>query len=442
MKKTSLWQLFATFFKTGLFTFGGGYAMIAILQEELVEKQKWITNQDMLDLIVVAESTPGVIAVNTATSVGYKTRGVFGAIVATLGVILPSFLIISVLSYLVAAFQSNVWYQSAFRGIQACVTVLVVNAFTKMVKQINRDVYNYIALAVAFVVAAFTEFNVIFLILAGAIGGLLVTLLPKKHPQTPVAQEQSVQEQTKDISTKKNNIGLTITLVCLSTLVAVAVVWFAVTYLRGDNTNIYIQLFCEYFKIGLFTIGGGYAMLPMVIQTVEKYGWLTSDQLYNFIGIAESTPGPFAINLATFVGTTVGNVEYGFWGGVLGAVVATFAVVLPSLVIIIIVSRILERFKTSKWVQGALYGIRPVVVGLILSAMISIALNVVLPNVDLTNLSQASVTPFNFVSLLLMCMFLPLSKLKIKGKKLHPIFMILLAAILGILLFGLLEIPG
>ena len=442
MKKTSLWQLFATFFKTGLFTFGGGYAMIAILQEELVEKKKWITNQDMLDLIVVAESTPGVIAVNTATSVGYKTRGIFGAIVATLGVILPSFLIISVLSYLVAAFQSNVWYQSAFRGIQACVTVLVVNAFTKMFKQINRDVYNYIALAVAFVVAAFTEFNVIFLILAGAIGGLLVTLLQKKHPQTPVAQEQSVQEQTKDVATKKNNIGLTITLVCLSTLVAVAVVWFAATYLRGDNTNIYIQLFCEYFKIGLFTIGGGYAMLPMVIQTVEKFGWLTSDQLYNFIGIAESTPGPFAINLATFVGTTVGNVEYGFWGGVLGAVVATFAVVLPSLVIIIIVSRILERFKTSKWVQGALYGIRPVVVGLILSAMISIALNVVLPNVDLTNLSQASVTPFNFVSLLLMCMFLPLSKLKIKGKKLHPIFMILLAAILGILLFGVLEIPG
>ena len=115
MKKTSLWQLFATFFKTGLFTFGGGYAMIAILQDELVEKKKWITNQDMLDLIVVAESTPGVIAVNAATSIGYKTRGVLGSIIATLGIVLPSFLIISVLSYLVAAFQSNVWYQSACR---------------------------------------------------------------------------------------------------------------------------------------------------------------------------------------------------------------------------------------------------------------------------------------------------------------------------------------
>ncbi|MBR2985982.1 MAG: chromate transporter [Clostridia bacterium] len=205
---------------------------------------------------------------------------------------------------------------------------------------------------------------------------------------------------------------------------------------------IYLYLFWEYFKIGLFTIGGGYAMLPMVIQVVQKHGWLTSDQLYNFIGVAESTPGPFAINLATFVGTTVGNAQYGFWGGVLGAVVATFAVVLPSLIIIVIVSKVLERFKTSKVVQGVLYGIRPVVVGLILSAMIGIALNVVLPNVKLTDLGSASVTPFNWVSLVLMCAFFPLSRIKIKGKKLHPIFMILLSAGLGVLLFGVLKIPG
>lgn len=205
---------------------------------------------------------------------------------------------------------------------------------------------------------------------------------------------------------------------------------------------IYLLLFWEYFKIGLFTIGGGYAMLPMVIQVVQKHGWLTNDQLYDFIGVAESTPGPFAINLATFVGTTVGNAQYGFWGGVLGACVATFAVVLPSLVIIVIVSKVLEQFKTSKYVQGALYGIRPVVVGLILSAMIGIALNVVLPNFDLTNVGSSSYAPFNWVSLLLMCAFLPLSRLKIKGKKLHPIFMILLSAGLGVFLFGVLKIPG
>lgn len=205
---------------------------------------------------------------------------------------------------------------------------------------------------------------------------------------------------------------------------------------------IYLLLFWEYFKIGLFTIGGGYAMLPMVIQVVQKHQWLTNDQLYNFIGVAESTPGPFAINLATFVGTMVGNEQFGFWGGVLGAVVATFAVVLPSLVIIVIVSKLLEQFKSSKYVQGALYGIRPVVVGLVLSAMIGIATNVVLPNVDLTNIPSSNVTPFNWVSLVMMCAFLPLSRLKIKGKKVHPIFMILLSAGLGVLLFGVFNISG
>lgn len=205
---------------------------------------------------------------------------------------------------------------------------------------------------------------------------------------------------------------------------------------------IYLLLFWEYFKIGLFTIGGGYAMLPMVIQVVEKHQWLTTDQLYNFIGVAESTPGPFAINLATFVGTMVGNNQFGFWGGVLGAVVATFGVVLPSLVIIIIISKLLERFKTSKHVQGVLYGIRPVVVGLVLSALIGIATNVVLPNVDLTDIPSSNLTPFNWVSLIMMCAFLPLSKIKIKGKKVHPIFMILLSAGLGVLLFGVCKIPG
>lgn len=218
---------------------------------------------------------------------------------------------------------------------------------------------------------------------------------------------------------------------------------------------IYLQLFWEYFKIGLFTIGGGYAMLPMVKQVVLKYAWLTEGEVANFIGVAESTPGPFAINLATYVGTTIGYGQHGFWGGVLGASTATFAVVLPSLVIIVIVSKVLEKFKTSKYVQGALYGIRPVVVGLVLASMLDIALEVVLPNVKLgqlfseitssnvnfQNLSSLDFQSFNWVSLLLMCAFFPLSRLKINGKKIHPIFLILLSAGSGVLLFGVCKIP-
>ncbi len=208
MKKVSLWQLFATFFKTGLFTFGGGYAMISILQEELVNDKKWITTQDMLDMIVVAESTPGVIAVNTATSVGYKKRGIVGAIIATLGVVLPSFLIISILSYVIQAFQSNVWYQSAFKGIQACVTVLVINAFVKMFGQLTKDVYGICAFVVALGVALFTNVNVIWVIIAGGVVGCIIYLLQNKKQKLPLEQNEAVQvdeEQVKEAHNLEDN---------------------------------------------------------------------------------------------------------------------------------------------------------------------------------------------------------------------------------------------
>ena len=190
--KVSLLRLFLTFLKVGAFTFGGGYAMIAILQEELVAKKQWITDADMLNMVVIAESTPGVIAVNTATSVGFKLRGVLGALVATLGVVLPSFCIIFGLSFAIRAFRDNVWYRAAFAGIQACVTILVINAFIKMVRQIDKDVFSFLVMFAAFAVAVFTKFNVIFVILIGAVLGICYTLIvnavrAKKQTDLPLA---------------------------------------------------------------------------------------------------------------------------------------------------------------------------------------------------------------------------------------------------------------
>ncbi len=204
---------------------------------------------------------------------------------------------------------------------------------------------------------------------------------------------------------------------------------------------IYLALFWEYFKIGLFTIGGGYAMLPLVTQVVEQRGWLTSEELLNFIGIAESTPGPFAINLATFIGVKVGGTtSLGVFGSVLGAFVATFAVVLPSLVIIIIVTKLFDKFSKSKYVQGVLYGIKPVVVGLILSALITVGCQVVLPNLNLKAIDKSGFDQFNWISLIIAAAFVPLSRIKIKGKKVHPILMILLSAVIGVILFGVINL--
>lgn len=178
--KVTLWNIFSTFFKVGAFTFGGGYAMISVLQEELIVRKKWITDQDMMDMIVIAESTPGVIAVNTATSVGYKLRGVLGAIIATLGVVLPSFLIISLLSLVLKQVSDNPWYKAAFTGVQACVSVLIVNAFVKMSKQIKYDWFSVVMLISAAMLAIFTDVNVIFLIIGGGVFGLIYSYLYRK----------------------------------------------------------------------------------------------------------------------------------------------------------------------------------------------------------------------------------------------------------------------
>ncbi len=194
-QKVSLWQLFWTFFKTGAFTFGGGLAMISILEEQLVAKKKWMTPQEILNMVVIAESTPGVIAVNSATHVGYKLRGTVGAFLATLGVVLPSFLLMIGLYFVVDAFQGNVWYKAFFSGIQCCVVALIANAFVKMAKLVQWNALSIAMFAISYVVATATSFNVIFLILIGALVGIVATFVQGKSNQRQLPIEQSLEQK-------------------------------------------------------------------------------------------------------------------------------------------------------------------------------------------------------------------------------------------------------
>ena len=172
-----LWVLFTVFFKIGAFTFGGGYAMIPLIEREVVEKRGWITSQDMLDIIAIAESTPGPIAINSATFVGYKTAGVFGAAGATLGVVLQSFAIISVISFVLAEFREVEAVQFAFGGIRAGVLALIIKALWSMYKKCPKSFIGYVIMGLSFVIAAFTGINVIFIILGAAITGIVSSLV-------------------------------------------------------------------------------------------------------------------------------------------------------------------------------------------------------------------------------------------------------------------------
>ena len=138
MKRSKLiLTLFLSFFKIGAFTFGGGYAMLSLLENEFVSKRGWLTKDEFLDMLAIAESTPGPIAINSATYIGYKTAGVAGSVCATLGVVLPSFIIIYVISLFLDTFLTFTLVANAFRGIQACVVYLIGSVGVKMFKQLE-----------------------------------------------------------------------------------------------------------------------------------------------------------------------------------------------------------------------------------------------------------------------------------------------------------------
>lgn len=165
--------LFITFFKIGAFTFGGGYAMIPLIQREIAENKKWITNDDILDVIAIAESTPGPIAINSATFVGYKVAGFWGSFFATLGMVIPSFVIITVIAFFLDKFKHIQAIQFAFNGIRAAILVLILKALVSMYKQCPKSPVAYIIMALAFVAAAIFDINILFIIIACAIIGLV-----------------------------------------------------------------------------------------------------------------------------------------------------------------------------------------------------------------------------------------------------------------------------
>ena len=174
-------RIFLTFFKIGAFTFGGGYAMIPLIQKEAVENHHWVEDRDILDIVAIAESTPGPIAINAATFVGYRVKGFAGALAATLGVVLPSFAIILAISYVLRQFQDLKVVQYAFNGIRAGVLVLMLKALIKMFKTNRKSTVAYIIMGHSFVLTAFLHMNTFLVILLCAAIGLISALTAERR---------------------------------------------------------------------------------------------------------------------------------------------------------------------------------------------------------------------------------------------------------------------
>ena len=181
-------SLFLTFFKIGLFTFGGGYAMLALIESICVEKKKWITQDEMVRITVIAESTPGPIALNCATFVGYKQKGLLGAIAASVGVVLPSFLIIYFISRFLDNFLQITWIASAFKGIKIAVGILIMGAGIKMIAKLKKKPLPVVILACALIAMLLIDsfslrFSTVFLILIAAAVGLVAFLIGRQKDQ-------------------------------------------------------------------------------------------------------------------------------------------------------------------------------------------------------------------------------------------------------------------
>ena len=173
----TLIDLFFTFCRIGGLTFGGGYAMLPIIQKEIVEEKKWATEEEVLDYYAVGQCTPGIIAVNTATFIGYKVHGIIGAIVATLGVVFPSLIIITIIAALLKNFANYSIVQHAFSGIRVVVIALIVSAILKLAKTSIKNSTTLIIAIIAFILVAFVNLSPIYIVIAAACLGLILKFI-------------------------------------------------------------------------------------------------------------------------------------------------------------------------------------------------------------------------------------------------------------------------
>ena len=186
---------------------------------------------------------------------------------------------------------------------------------------------------------------------------------------------------------------------------------------------IYLRLFYEFFKAGLFAVGGGMATLPFLYDISDSTGWFTHSQLADMVAVSESTPGPIGVNMATYVGYTT--------GGIPGAVIATLGIIAPSIIIILLIAKALKAFRRNKYVDAGFYGLRPCSVGLIAAAGV-LVLKLALFNTELYQSTGVLTDLFNFKAIALAAVLLVLTRYVKKLKDLHPIFFIAASAVVGI----------
>jgi len=344
-ERISYSSLFWTFLKVGATAFGGFMALISIVENIVVERRRLLRHEDMLDGISLASMLPGPVAVNVVAYVGYRLRGGLGAMVAATAVILPSFLLITGLSFVYFRWGQIPAVQKLFVGFIPAVTAIIVNtAWGMSHKSITTLRETAILFIAAFVLLTIGGFYSTIAVIVGS--GIVGWFLFNKETDT-------TEPRTKQGSQAQN-----------SKLSFLAAVPLFVAPLGGLSVGLLTKLFFTFAGMSVMLFGGGYVFIPMIQEVVvTANGWVTQTEFIDGIAMGQITPGPILIS-ATFIGFKV--------AGVAGALVATVGIFLPPALIMVAATNGLERIKHSPLLQAALRGVRPAVIGMIFAAAVVI----------------------------------------------------------------------
>ena len=356
--KISRKQAILYWLKLGFISFGGPASQISMMYEDIVEKKKWIDDKSFFHALNFTMVLPGPEAQQLATYLGWLIHGRLGGLIAGTLFILPSFFILSLLTYLYINYSDNIWGEGILYGIKAAVIAIIFYASIKIAKKVLIKYYYWITAIFAFLAINIFNVNLPIIIITAGIFGLIFHLSKKSN---------------KEIKEKKINFfDNKILLRSLKTFLKFLITWLAVfSIIFYTNEDILIDLSIFFSKAALVTFGGAYALLPYVFQNIiESQGWLTSQQMIDGLALGESTPGPL-IMIVTYVGFIVGwyndilNISSPLISAILCGSIATFFTFLPSFAFIFIGAPLIELSKDNKSLEIPLNFITSAVVGLI-----------------------------------------------------------------------------
>lgn len=392
MERTSISYIFFTFLKLGATAFGGYMSLVAIVQKQLVEVDKKLKEEDLLDGISLTSVLPGPVAVNTIAYVGYQLRGVPGAIAAFAGIILPSFFLVIFLSWLYFSYGNIPAVKNVFSGITPAITALIVTVAIGMTrKTIKLPAQWTICLLAALLLILVGGFAVTFLLIL--VSGIAGAFLFRQSPEQALPGDEKIHFENKQLV-----ISGVVLLLLLCTLL-----WGG----QYPGAPKDVQILSTFSGISLTLFGGGYVVIPALHELfVENLNWLTSAEFADGIAIGQITPGPIFVT-ATFIGYKV--------AGVVGAFLATVAIFTPPAVLTVLLSRFVKILNQSSVVKAAMKGVRAAVIGMIFASAITIG---------------QTITPSVVSAIIFAAIFIISLKYTIS-----PVYLIIASGVAGFILF-------